>query len=782
VTRVSVPVLTALAIAFILLAATPAPAKAQGPGGLYGDTLVVATTAVLDPDPLNVSPVNAVLHPLVYDSLGVPSASTLVPEPWLATSWDVNLTASSVTFHLRANAKFADASALTADAVVASYQRYSSAGVITGFSVSAPDLTTAVFTFSRGGGDFLGKWVTLPIAYASSTAPAKSSGLFALGASVPGVSLTINANANHWRGRPYLDAIRYEFHPGPTGLDDAACDLIGNRADYLAVPLTPNDLTASRPCGSQIQNATNPARFIASDSGFTFLHFGMNTQHVPLNDSAFRVAVTSALDRELTKLVEGTGSTEIADSVVTPANAYWFNASVPKYRVVKGVEGGQVVTILDNVNDMLDRAGYFDRDGDGWRETPSGTPFTLTFLHLNATTDPRIAKVQGIVTNLNAVGIHLNEVELSPAGIQARVVADTFDLSLGSYTVEPDPSFLFDLFHSSRLSGRNYNNVVDGGLDAMLVSLRDELDITARQKTARDVQGWLGLNAAVAPLVHYDTAFAYRRGRFEGWVSEPGGIDNFWSFAGLHVISKGSLSVSVVPFTNSVASGRSTSVIVTVIDNASLPVENANVVLTGAPISPATGMTGSDGRFITTFTAPTIQQTQDVTVRADAWKPGYDSATGTTAITVRVIPQRLTVIVERVSAVLDAGKTTGVTVTVMDLGGAPVPGANVTLRLDPAGVGGELASTTGTTALNGTFSTTLTATVGADTTLRITAIATASGYASSSASTSVLAKMRGGSPPSASAIPGLDTLTMVIVMAAAAIVFARWQTRRRKQP
>ena len=43
-TRVSVPVLTALAMAFILLAMAPVPARAQGPGGLYGDTLVVATT------------------------------------------------------------------------------------------------------------------------------------------------------------------------------------------------------------------------------------------------------------------------------------------------------------------------------------------------------------------------------------------------------------------------------------------------------------------------------------------------------------------------------------------------------------------------------------------------------------------------------------------------------------------------------------------------------------------------------------------------------------------
>src|SRR5207245_3910468 len=79
VMRVSVPVLTALAMAFILLAMAPVPARAQGPGGLYGDTLVVATTAVLDSDPLNVSPENGVLHSLVYDSLAVPSASTLVP-------------------------------------------------------------------------------------------------------------------------------------------------------------------------------------------------------------------------------------------------------------------------------------------------------------------------------------------------------------------------------------------------------------------------------------------------------------------------------------------------------------------------------------------------------------------------------------------------------------------------------------------------------------------------------------------------------------------------------
>src|SRR5207247_10420438 len=135
------------------------------------------------------------------------------------------------------------------------------------------------------------KWVALPTAFATVTGTAKASGLFALGGSVPGVSLTITANPNHWRGRPYLDSIRYEFHTGASALDAAACDLIEKRVDFLGVALTPTDLTAQRPCGrlQEIGNASLAHIFTASDPGFSFLHVGMNTQRVPLNDPTLRV-------------------------------------------------------------------------------------------------------------------------------------------------------------------------------------------------------------------------------------------------------------------------------------------------------------------------------------------------------------------------------------------------------------------------------------------------------------------------------------------------------------
>lgn len=770
-----------LALAVLLLPFLPAPAAAQDPGGLYGDTLVVSVPATLDPDPLNMDPTNAVLHSLLYDALARPRASTCVltcePEPWLAMSWDVNLSANSVTFHIRPEAKWADGIPLTASHVAASYQRYVTALLLSGLTVSAPDPTTVVIQFTRGGGDFLGKWVALPIAFTNSTSPAKASGLFDLGASVPGVSLEITANPNHWHGRPYPDVIRYVFHTGASALDDAACDLIEKRADFLGFPLVFDDLTTPRPCGvlQGTGNASVPHIFTAIDSGFRYYQLGMNTQRAPLSDPVFRVALTSALDRDGVRGVEGLLATEVADSVVLPENSFWFNASVPRYRVEK--QG--TTAILDNVNDMLDRAGYLDRNGDGWREMPNGTSFALRFLHLSPTADPRFAKIDGITTNLNKVGINLVDVQISEPEILANVTADNFDLFTGTVDTGPDPSFLFDLFHSSRLAARNSNNVANATLDSRLEAVRDSLDLTTRQQAARDVQGWLGTNAAAAPLVHYRTVFVYNRERFEGWVDQPGGIDNFWSFAGLHVIQKGPLTVTVSPFTISLPSGGTTTVIVTVRDSEDNAVEDAEVVLSGGTFSPATGVTDSNGRLVAQFTAPAVTQTLDAAVRADATKPGYDSASATAGITVHTLVRRLIVIVDRGAVTtLEAGKTATINVYVTNTTGAPVADAAVTVLLSPSGVGGQMSPAAGTTAANGTFTTALTATVGAGTTFRITAVVTAAGYESATGSTSVIAKERGGTPPSA---PGPDTVVMVVLVAGAAWLFARYQVRRRKQ-
>src|SRR5437867_2046966 len=105
VNGVRFPLYAAIAAAVLLLGLAPAPARAQGPGGLYGGTLVVATTAVLDPDPLNLAPGDAVPHSLNYDPPPVPAATAPVPEPRPATRRTANLSAQTGTFPTRPNAK-----------------------------------------------------------------------------------------------------------------------------------------------------------------------------------------------------------------------------------------------------------------------------------------------------------------------------------------------------------------------------------------------------------------------------------------------------------------------------------------------------------------------------------------------------------------------------------------------------------------------------------------------------------------------------------------------------
>ncbi|TLZ58953.1 MAG: hypothetical protein E6K13_10420, partial [Methanobacteriota archaeon] len=57
--------LTAVSAIVLLLSILSGGASAQGPGGLYGGTLIVGTTSALGADPLNLAPENAVLHSLL---------------------------------------------------------------------------------------------------------------------------------------------------------------------------------------------------------------------------------------------------------------------------------------------------------------------------------------------------------------------------------------------------------------------------------------------------------------------------------------------------------------------------------------------------------------------------------------------------------------------------------------------------------------------------------------------------------------------------------------------
>jgi len=786
----------ALLVAALLAPALPPASAALPPGGMFGGEFRVALPAAPDLDPLQFAS-NRLVQQAAYDPLTRLGMDHL-PVPWLASSWTIDAPGGTITMDLRA-AVWPDASAITANDVAWSFGKYLAASRASGFTVTTVDADTVRFTFASGGGDFLGNAATLPVAWKSGSDAPTTNGPF-VARSQTAARLELGANLLHWNGRPYLDRLVFQSpyalvrNPdGTTQGNDAACALLKGDVHLIGWAVIQTELTTERDCvanwggWSDGTNRTllnpDPARTmphvgIAENPGLRFLYLGMNTRRAPLNDPVFRQALSRAIDRDL---VAGTFSlpiepkTDIADSVVSPANLAWFNESVPRYRVERRVVGGTAVPTLEPVNAFLNDAGYLDRDGDGWRDRPGGAPFNFTVLTLDQRADPRVAKYLDLITKFHAIGVNVVQREKTPADLRADVAAGAFDLYVDTQEVVGEPAFLYELFHT--LGSRNLVGVSSPALDAILDRVRGALDPSVRGQAVLDAQGWTTENAPLAPIVHQRALHAYDRTAFEGWVSGLGGIANFWTLTAVHVTQHGPLTVLVEALQPSIRVGSATTVLVRVRDASDDGVAGVELELGGTGLAATNGVTDAEGRFETTFTAPAVAEPQEFRITANAAKPGYGSAGGAGMVTVHPVARSFLVSLSKGSPTLLSGNSTFVRVIVIDEGDAsPLAGVAVEFTAKPDGAGESFAQAAGTTDANGMFETTFTASVTVTSRFLIRARVTSVGYEEAGATTSIEVSPRpgGGAPPT----PALDTVSMVALVAALAALYGAWQRRK----
>lgn len=777
-----------------LLVALPAAAQNLPPGGLFGGDLRVAVLASPDLDPAQFLS-NRLVQGVVYESL-VRIGPDQLPVGSLASGWTPNAGAGTIAFDLRA-ANWADGTPIDAQDVAWSYQKHMANGLVTGVSVSVVDPNTVRFTFTSRGGDFLDNAATLPIAWKDGSNTATPSGPYMSPSPAAG-SLELSANAQHLGGRPYFDHLVLGFpytlakNPdGTTRADDAACALMLGRVDLIGWPVTQSEQSAPRDCVAGFggfadgvnRTLTDPTRSIPrlgamETPGLRFLFLGMNTQRPPLTDPLLRQALSRALDRDL---IAGTfggaieAKTDIADSPVSPANGAWFNASVPRYRVPRTVSGSTAVPNLEAVNQFLDAAGYMDRNSDGWRDDPSGLPFAFTVLTYDQPNDPRVAKYLDLITKFQAIGINITQEEHTPADLRTIVASDAYDLFVDIADARGEPSFLFDMFHST--GSANSVNLDSPELDAILGAARDAIDPAVRRQAVLDAQGWIAVNAPMAPIVHFRSVNALDREAFQDWSAELGGVVNYGSLTGAHVTQRGPLSVTIDTLDAGLPSRATTTITVRTHDQAGNPVPDSSVWLDGSGIADPTGITDASGQFRTTFTAPDVASNQDLPITAEAAKAGYLGASASTSITVRANLREFTSSFAKGATVLDSGNSTFVRIIVRDRDNATlVEGATVTFDVSPSGLGGNVDQASGTTDVNGTYETTFRGDTKSLVRFLITVTVSLPGYADATVVTSleVLARPPGNAPRT----PALDTISMIAVVATLAALYGAWQRRK----
>lgn len=148
-----------------------------------------------------------------------------------------------------------------------------------------------------------------------------------------------------------------------------------------------------------------------------------NHTRAPFNKKEVRQAVAYALDRPaiVRQALEGEGL--VSSAGLLHPDSEWFAPDLPKY------EHDQ-----KRAEELLDKAGYAQRDADGVRRSAEGSRLEFTlYQRLESGTSEMSRQAELIRDQLRAVGIKLEVRPLNTAPLEGLLAKGDFDISLDSH-------------------------------------------------------------------------------------------------------------------------------------------------------------------------------------------------------------------------------------------------------------------------------------------------------------------------------------------------------------
>ena len=389
----------------------------------------------------------------VYDTLVQPG-DDLTPEPALAESWEVSDDLLTWTFTLRDGVTFHDGSPLTADDVVASYERIAEEGA-NAFRLGAveaydaPDELTVVMELNRPAPNLLdqiGAFKGMAVAPASAIDAGTlgdepiGTGPFAFVSFTPGDSVVLEANPGYWGEGPFLDGVEFRVIPDEsvkvTNLETGEVDWIDSVPPQQLDQLEADDQIV-----------------LGRVAGNDYWYLSLNNEREPFDDPDVRRAIAFALDIEtITEAAKFDAATP--NETAIPETSFWYFDYAPF---------GQD---LDEAQRLLDEAGVDDLTID--LMVTSEFPETVT-------------SAQVIASQLAEIGI---DVEIRTEDFSTWL-ADQGDGQFDAFAlgwlgnIDPD-DFYYAQHHST--GGFNFQGFADDEVDELLDAARVETDQDTRKE------------------------------------------------------------------------------------------------------------------------------------------------------------------------------------------------------------------------------------------------------------------------------------------------------------
>lgn len=468
---------------------------------------------------------NTVFRGLLYDTL-VNWTADMGVGPWLATKWEASPDGSTYTFTLKDGVKWHDGQPLTSEDVkfTIEYIRDNQIPLRLSYvrdivEVRAVNPTTVEMTLAAPSAVFLPNLADvqiLPKHYWSKIDPAEAakhpyeqpigSGPFKLVEWEKGNYMLFEANADYWQGRPKVDNVVARFYPSVEtmllALKQGEIDMIGSEIPVNAV----KDLEGT------------PGVKVAVLPNFYFREISINSsdfgkQNPSLRDKRVRQALAHAVNKELLAEVIHQGYATPGSTIVHTANGHWHNDKIEKFPFD-----------LARANQLLEEAGYTERDSDGVRRNAEGTRLEYELLVINRFPE-EIRAAEMIRDWWKEIGVAITITAADGATISSLNYPDyEHDMFLWGYSGRPDPNFILRIMLTSQIQGAADAGYSNPEYDALFDQQARELDPARRKAIIDEMQRIIYEDSPYIVLYYTPAVGAYRTDRFTGIAEVPGGL------------------------------------------------------------------------------------------------------------------------------------------------------------------------------------------------------------------------------------------------------------------
>ena len=458
-----------------------------------------------------------IMMSLLYDNLlWFGTDGSLIP--WLASDYSVSDDGLTWTFILQPDAVWHDGEPVTADDVAFTmdfiknnqHLRWTDPVTTQVESVDVVDEHTAVFHLTAPTPGFAlliaadvpilpqHVWQDAALTWGEPVdVPPIGSGPYKLVEHQTDVMYRMEANPDYWGGKPLVDSLVFVII---TNSNAQMTALRSGEIDFATGYVPPELVT-------EMDDGVNVA--IARAPGYVLDYVGMHADRAPLNDTAFRLALSYAVDvDEITTTLYGEYAVPGSPGYV-PSSAPWATPIEPQFDPAHAAE-------------LLDEAGYLDTDGDGWRETPDGEPVDLE-MHTQTSRPIRLRAGELVAEYAAEVGIRIRPTpgEFATWMTTVREHGD-YEMYLGGWSapVQQNPDRMAQLFRTG--GSLNFIDFTNPEMDGLLDAFTAELDPDQRLELAVAIQEQIAASAPYIPLYYPDVLQGYRPGVYDGWITISG--------------------------------------------------------------------------------------------------------------------------------------------------------------------------------------------------------------------------------------------------------------------